>query len=672
MKKKLLFALVIGISLNAMAQNYQFKVDPINKVLAEKPAIGIEPVKHPAIVKSNINSKPIISTSNRDVNIVNIVSIGTSANAYSYASNNPGNQRSMVWVSPDLNIVTNFHRMGGDLDPDGYSGDLGYDISFDGGNTWTNQIECYIAEDNGGGEYYIDAARYPNTGIYNPTNNIEDAYITFYCPTLDGSNSDTDSGWGGHTSGTAKISDPSITTKNLYTSEGDIYRYIPEAYDVTNQGLAVCVDNNVNWTSGSGVYEGTITYNAGVWNNDQNDFIFSTTLLDLDVESPWFSQVAFAPDGMTGYIVVLGNDGTTWSVDGSPNIYPIIFKTTDGGETWGDPTPIQMDGPNGIGGIVYNLLTDQDLENLYEPPIPAREDIPYTFTGDMDIVVTADGNLHIAGLVGVAGEAETGISFYVTNGFGRIIDMFTKDGGITWEIETMGQVATYDYTWGSDAVSEANRTQITTNPDRTKVFVSWLDTDIEDAEDNDRPNIWCRGFDPMTYLKTDDGSGEDAATNVTLFSEAMWSAFFAIAPKTCFEFEPGTYTIPYVYLDWDVNDELAPVQYKYIKDFTFSDANFTVQSINEPVSINSISSVSQNFPNPFNKETYVSVSLNEGTNLSLEVYTLTGQKVVAKDYGYMTNGSHTLTISGTNLTSGVYFYTVTAGENKVTHKMIVE
>jgi len=38
----------------------------------------------------------------------------------------------------------------------------------------------------------------------------------------------------------------------------------------------------------------------------------------------------------------------------------------------------------------------------------------------------------------------------------------------------------------------------------------------------------------------------------------------------------------------------------------------------------------------------------------------------------MVNGSHTLTINGADLTAGVYFYTVTAGENKVTHKMIVE
>ena len=40
--------------------------------------------------------------------------------------------------------------MGGSLDPGGYSGDLGYDISTDGGMTWTNMVECYISNISGG------------------------------------------------------------------------------------------------------------------------------------------------------------------------------------------------------------------------------------------------------------------------------------------------------------------------------------------------------------------------------------------------------------------------------------------------------------------------------------------------------------------------------------------
>jgi len=82
--------------------------------------------------------------------------------------------------------------------------------------------------------------------------------------------------------------------------------------------------------------------------------------------------------------------------------------------------------------------------------------------------------------------------------------------------------------------------------------------------------------------------------------------------------------------------------------------------------------VSQNYPNPVNGQTYFTVTLNEGADLNLQVYTLTGQMVNTADYGYKTAGTHTLTINASELASGVYFYTVSTATNKVTHKMIVQ
>jgi len=82
--------------------------------------------------------------------------------------------------------------------------------------------------------------------------------------------------------------------------------------------------------------------------------------------------------------------------------------------------------------------------------------------------------------------------------------------------------------------------------------------------------------------------------------------------------------------------------------------------------------VSQNYPNPVNGQTYFTVKLNAAADLSLEVYSLTGQMVNSANYGYKTAGTHTLTINANDLASGVYFYTVSTGTNKVTRKMIVQ
>jgi hypothetical protein len=42
------------------------------------------------------------------------------------------------------------------------------------------------------------------------------------------------------------------------------------------------------------------------------------------------------------------------------------------------------------------------------------------------------------------------------------------------------------------------------------------------------------------------------------------------------------------------------------------------------------------------------------------------------DYGTMNAGSHELDIDATELNTGVYFYTVRAGNSKITRKMIVQ
>jgi hypothetical protein len=82
--------------------------------------------------------------------------------------------------------------------------------------------------------------------------------------------------------------------------------------------------------------------------------------------------------------------------------------------------------------------------------------------------------------------------------------------------------------------------------------------------------------------------------------------------------------------------------------------------------------VSQNYPNPVIGQTYFTVTLNEGATVNVEVYSLTGQMISVIDYGYKTAGTHTIDMNASNLSSGVYFYTVSNGAQKVTHKMIVQ
>jgi len=82
--------------------------------------------------------------------------------------------------------------------------------------------------------------------------------------------------------------------------------------------------------------------------------------------------------------------------------------------------------------------------------------------------------------------------------------------------------------------------------------------------------------------------------------------------------------------------------------------------------------VAQNQPNPFSTTSTVFVNLRKASTLTMEVTNMMGQVVYRVDAGHATAGLNKLTIDGSQLSNGVYFYTVKAGEAKVTKKMIVE
>jgi hypothetical protein len=84
-------------------------------------------------------------------------------------------------------------------------------------------------------------------------------------------------------------------------------------------------------------------------------------------------------------------------------------------------------------------------------------------------------------------------------------------------------------------------------------------------------------------------------------------------------------------------------------------------------------SLSQNFPNPFNPSTKINVSIpaGESGNIKLEVYDALGRLISTLINGKMNAGLYELTWNASNIPSGVYFYTLTAGSFKETKSMIL-
>jgi hypothetical protein len=84
-------------------------------------------------------------------------------------------------------------------------------------------------------------------------------------------------------------------------------------------------------------------------------------------------------------------------------------------------------------------------------------------------------------------------------------------------------------------------------------------------------------------------------------------------------------------------------------------------------------SLEQNFPNPFNPETKISYKLQSPSHVSLKVYDLLGNDVATLVNEYQQAGSYNsnFSINNTHLSSGVYLYTLQAGNFTSTKKMVL-
>ncbi|MDP2365886.1 MAG: T9SS type A sorting domain-containing protein, partial [Ignavibacteria bacterium] len=82
--------------------------------------------------------------------------------------------------------------------------------------------------------------------------------------------------------------------------------------------------------------------------------------------------------------------------------------------------------------------------------------------------------------------------------------------------------------------------------------------------------------------------------------------------------------------------------------------------------------LSQNYPNPFNPSTVINFSIpEENTLVSLKIYNSLGEEVGTLINQVVPAGNHQVNFDARGLSSGVYFYNLTAGNFVDSKKMIL-
>ena len=656
MKKLLLFSLVIGVTLSVHAQNKKSGAKPIGQCRVIKhPNFKDRFKSEPAAVQLPAKGNPLAKKGPMHVatSPVSVIAMGSAGNAFGAY----GNNRTYLWAEPQMNAISFSHRA---TTPS--SGWLSYDFTKDGGANWdVNKGPVYITTGTPPNDHPL--ARYPQGAIYNPLNSVnpDSAYFTYFAPLRDTTNPGPSGGdWGGIGYGVYQFSEAIPRTQHRHASSksDNIYHLIPDAFHSTQKGTLFGVEPSIPHLRGA--YIDTMIISKGTFDPSKHDVNYTFTTMSVPLSTydgpngtgdkvMADQKVAFAPDGMTGYFSVLGHND--WNFKADSTYYPILYKTTDGGATWNGPINVPIDN---LGLMQRGMVYTDDIGDTIKT---------YSTAFQHDLAVDVYGKPHIFTLV-----CPSTNNWSVPAEIGYMVDIYDSAG--TWAANIVSNIQSYQGKYGADvgtnqALSEWNRGQISTTFDGKKIFYTWFDTDTTTY--NGLGNTYCdmisAGMDVTTSART-------LSKNFTYGSSAEASVAFGCVSYYVLEPAPNTYEIPVAYQFLNNNQTDKPVDFFYIKDATFANAEFTV-GIADKANAEAFK-LSSNVPNPFHNLTSFTLNLVKASNVTISVYNMLGQKIYDKNEGVLGAGEHNLTFDGSKLNAGIYFYSVKAGDKEVSRKMIID
>lgn len=462
--------------------------------------------------------------------------IGSSSNMFT----NIVNSTMPVVADKNLNTIAFIHRNNATAFG-GSSGHLRYDVSTDGGTTWSSNLGVL-------NPLMSFQARYPQAVIYNPAGNTvpNNAFIGYLAPTINGAL------FQGYVNGVRQLNGTGNTENyglpNTQTA-------VPHTMVKGAPGVFWSIDaiNNGTQVTGFRVFKGTWNGTDIAWAvNSTITPTFNTAFSGIPQVGDY--NIAFDPTGQIGWISVL----THLTPGPTPYaFYPSFWHTTDGGLTWTGPEQIDL----GQFSCIANNMAPGNFPST-------------NFESDLEVDVNGEPHLFSA----ICNGNNAYAIFY--GQWHHMLDI-TKTGGI-WNVIDISNVNAGRGTWGvsPNATTMDMAPQLARSADGTKLFYGWADNSAYLlGAANQTPNLFVRGHDIATRKLTT--TRDVTSCQVALNGQAFYPKF----AQELLEPVSGQYKIAAVTGIFTSNDPALIANFRFIDNLIFSNSDFSVNIPSAAVAI---------------------------------------------------------------------------------------
>jgi len=421
-------------------------------------------------------------------------------------------------------------------------------------------------------------------------------------------------------------------------------------------------------------------------------------------------RMAFSPDGNTGYVVFLGRLATAYGNGSADSTYsPIVYKSTDAGVTWTqkmagyDWKCKHPEVDKNVGELKYSNLPNGNKRLYNFSPYSHGADVVVDANGKLHFVTTLEESLHLT-TGDIDSLAFSSTYHYDYSTYHPIIWDFITDGN-DWQTLFVDSILTAPFSssttdsthtispmGGATALSVTSHITVSRSTDGTKIFYGWADSDpnvvgpnaTNGASYNSSPDLQVVAYDVNTNKIS-------AKKTITSTGNAFYPF---LSDQSYFDAGQSAWVVPAVYTAGDVisvatpynvYDASAQADYFYTNCGTFTAADFNTTALfftaptgttcsTAKVSIEKVNQFAasvSNYPNPFSNTTTIAVTLTESKSFSVTIYNAIGTLVYSKKVNGNV-GENNVTFDGGTLSSGVYYYTVNAGNQQATKKMIIQ